>query len=106
MCLTISEELKQQWKGIRGNYRRCIQKPQLKQRSGARSSQLRVCRYYEQLRFLHDTISSDETDGNFDIEFSQRASPNVESKVIESEGGGNYPVSHEVISEKNEKSEI
>ena len=66
----LEGDLKQKWKGVRSNCRRCIQKPQLKQRSGAKSSQLPVCRYYEQLQFLHGTISSDETDGNFDIKFS------------------------------------
>ena len=83
------EDLKQQWKGLRDNYRRCIQKRHLKQRSSAGSSKLPVCSYFEQLQFLHDTVSNEESDGNIDIEFTQRASPNPESKVVDVEGNGN-----------------
>ena len=55
-----------------------------------------ICRYYEVLQFLHDTVFNDETDGNVDIEFSQRASANVKMKVFEGEGNANVPVTHEV----------
>ena len=82
------ECLKHPWNRIRDNYRRCIQKPQLNQRSGAGSSHLPGCRYYEQLQYLYDTFSSDEIDGNVDIESLQRAFPNAENKVIEGEGSG------------------
>ena len=43
-----------------------------------------------------NTVSSDETNGNVDVKFSPRASPNIESKVIEGEGSGNVPVTHEI----------
>ena len=55
-----------------------------------------ICRYYEELQFLHDTVFNDETDSNVDIKFSQRASANVEMKVFEGEGNVNVPVTHEV----------
>ena len=66
------EDLKQQWTGLRDNYKRCIQKRQLKQRPGAGSSKLPVCRYFEQLQFLHNTVSNEELGGNTDIEFAKR----------------------------------
>ena len=89
---------------VGNNYRRCIEKIQLEERSGAGSSKLPVCRYYEQLRLLHNTVSSDETNYNVDIKFAQRASLNIQSKVIRGEGSGNVPVIHEVTPpEKNRK---
>lgn len=95
---------KQQQKRVNNNYRRCIEKLQLKERSGAGLSKLPVCRYYKQLRLLHNTVSSDETNYNVDIKFAQRASPNIQSKVIRGEGSGNVPVIHEVTPpEKNRK---
>ena len=67
------EDLKQLWKGLRDSYRGCIQTRQLKQRSSAGSSKLRVCKYFEQIQLLHDTVSHEESDSNIDIEFPQRA---------------------------------
>ena len=91
------EDLKQQWKVLRDNYRRCIRKRQLKQRSGAGSSKLLVCRYFEQLQFLHDTVSHEESDGTNDIKLLQRASSNPESEVVKIEGNGYALVEKEVI---------
>ena len=90
------EDLKQQWKGLRDNYRRCIKKRQLKQRPGAGLLKLPASRSFEQLQFLHDTVSNEESDGNIDIEFAQRASPKPESKIVEVEGNGNALVEKEV----------
>ena len=73
---------------LRDNYRRCIRKRQLKQRSGAGSSKLLVCRYFEQLQFLHDAVSHEESDGTNDIKLLQRASSNPESEVVKIEGNG------------------
>ena len=70
----------------------------MKQKYGAGSTKLPVCRYYEQLQFLHDTVSND---GNVSIEFSERASPNVESKVIEGEGSAMFLTNEIIPVERN-----
>ena len=48
-----------------------------------------VSKCYEQLQFIHDAISNNET-------FSQRLFFNVESEVVEGEGKGNVFITHEV----------
>ena len=90
------EDLKHKWKRLRDSCRRCTQKRQLKQRSGAGSSKLPVCKYFEQLQFLNDTVSNEESDGNIHIEFAQRASPNPESEVVEVKENGIALVEKEV----------
>ena len=58
------------------------------------------CRVVEvtslQLQFFHDTISNEESHGNIDIEFAQRASPNPEHEIVEVDGNGNALVEKEV----------
>ena len=76
----------------------------IKQKIDAGSSNLPVCRYYELLQFLHDTVSNDEADGNVDIEFSKRAFPTVKSEVIEGERNDNVLVTHEVTPLEKTKS--
>ena len=93
------EDLKQQWKRLRDNYERCTRKCQLKQRSGAGSSKLPVCRYFEQLQFLRDTVSN-KLNCNIEIEFAQRASPDPESEIVQVEENGNTLVDKEVTPEK------
>ena len=70
------------------------EKYQLNQISGAGLSKLQVCRYFHQ--FFHDTVSKEESEGNIHIEFAQRASPTLESEVVEAEGNGNVLVEKEV----------
>ena len=97
------EDLKEKWKGLRDNYRRCIQKHQLKQRSGAGSSKLPACKYFEQLEFLRDFVSNEESDGNINIEFAQRASLNINSEIVEVERNGNALVEKKVTPPKKKR---
>ena len=78
-CLV--DYIKGQWKLIRDNYRRCLQKRDLATRSGAGRSKLASCKFFTQLEFLHDSLSNKETDSNirFDVEPSSSNVDNQES---------------------------
>ena len=57
------------------------------------------------IQFLYDTVPSEESDSNIEIEFAERASPNRESDVVEVEENGNAVVEKEVTppEKKNKK---
>ena len=60
----LVEYLNQQWKNVKENYKRCLDKRNRMTRSGAANHTLPTCRYYEQLHFLNDKVSSQETTSN------------------------------------------
>lgn len=58
LTFSLVESMKNQWKSLRENYKRCMSKRNLMSRSGAASSKLPRCKFFEQLVFLTDTICS------------------------------------------------
>ena len=81
----LVKELKFKWKGLRDNYRRCIQNRESKQKSGAASSKLPICRYFEQLGFMRDAVTTNESDPNTDIEFVQPNKPEGDEEKVQPE---------------------
>ena len=64
--------------------------------------------YFDNLykQFLYDTVPSEESDSNIEIEFAERASPNRESDVIEVEENGNAVVEKEVTPPEKKQKKI
>ena len=55
---------------------KCLKKRELATRSGAGASRLPVCRLYEQLQFLRDTLVNRPTASNVSVELNSRSNTN------------------------------
>jgi len=64
---TPMETIKRKWAKLRQNYRKCLQRRELKTRSGAGLSKLPTCKSFEQLHFLKDILMDKPSYGNIEI---------------------------------------
>ena len=66
--LVLVDFLKNTWKGLRDNYKRCLTTRLRQQRLGTSSQKLSMGKYFQQLDFLSEKISNKETISNISIE--------------------------------------
>ena len=93
---TFSGGPKTAMESTQGQLLKMYPKKTIKAKIWCRVVEVTVCKFFEQLQFLHDTVSNEESAGNIDIEYAQRASPNSVSDVIKAEVNGNVLVEKEV----------
>ncbi|XP_065069816.1 uncharacterized protein LOC135694869 [Rhopilema esculentum] len=60
--------LKIQLKYLKDNLKRCLDKRNKETRSGASHTNLPKCKYFDQLSFMHDKVSSRQTESNVSLE--------------------------------------
>ncbi len=65
--MLLVEFLKAQWKNLRENFKRCLDKRNRLTRSGAGARSLPTCRYFQNLLFLRDKVSNKETESNVSL---------------------------------------
>ncbi|XP_057300153.1 uncharacterized protein LOC130630609 [Hydractinia symbiolongicarpus] len=58
------EKIKYDWSKIRENYRKCLKKRDARTKSGAGYDKLPTCNFFNELRFLSDSLSNKVTDSN------------------------------------------
>lgn len=71
----IVEYLKSQWKNVKENFKRCLDKRNRMTRSGAASHTLPKCKYFENLLFINDKILNQETCSNIVLPNEPLSSP-------------------------------
>lgn len=64
---SLVEFLKTQWKNLKENFKRCKDKRVRMTRSGVAAHVLPKCKYFENLMFLNDKISNQETESNITL---------------------------------------
>ena len=62
--LVVVEFLKNEWKKLKENFKRCIDKRARLTKSGAPAHALPKCKYFDQLMFVHDKVKNRETESN------------------------------------------
>ena len=67
LLFTLVEFLKQEFKKLKENLKKCLDRRGKATKSGAASSILSKCRYFDQLSFLHDKASNKPTESNIVI---------------------------------------
>ena len=83
MFYVIADYLKNQWKLIRDAYMRCISKREKQTRSGAATTKLSRCKYFEILSFLKGIGEPTKADSNVDITINEEPKEVHEKKTIE-----------------------
>ena len=56
--------LKNQWKNLRDNFKRCLVRREALSKSGAEAHTLPRCKYFEQMQFVRDKVMNKETQSN------------------------------------------
>ena len=100
--------LKAQWKNLRENLRRCLQKRNEMSRSGAATYTLPKCKYFSQLQFVHDKVLNKDTQSNVSIpsplNINISSTDNAASTDFTSPLSSGSSVQSEVIGGKRRKS--
>jgi hypothetical protein len=65
------EFLQRQLKNLKDNFKKCLDKRQRMTKSGAAASSLPRCKYFEQMKFLHEKTSNQATESN--LTYSQNS---------------------------------
>ena len=65
--MLLVEFLKAQWKNLKENFKRCLDKRNRMTKSGAVAHSLPTCKYFQNLQFLKDKIGNKETESNISL---------------------------------------
>jgi len=86
------ESLKFQWGKIKENYRKCLKKREIKQRSGAGSDKLPLCSFFTELSFLNDSLLNKRSESNIFTTEDDKSNTPVIKKKKNDENVENYPL--------------
>ena len=82
----LAATIKHEWSKLQENYRKCLKKRELKTRSGAGSSKLPTCNFYNELHFLSDSLANKPSESNItslDMSFDKNTCVEEESEIAE-----------------------
>lgn len=90
-------------KNLKDNLKKCLDKRQQMTKSGAPASSLPQCKYFEQMRFLHEKTANKPTDSNITVDITPMS---VESAEIDKWGPSNSDTSASKTSKRKASDEL
>ena len=98
----LVEFLQRNLKNLKDNLKKCLDKRQQMTKSGAPASSLPQCKYFEQMRFLHEKTANKPTDTNITLDITPMS---VESAGIDGCGPSTSATTPSKTSKRNASDE-